>query len=329
MLWEDLVRAIRNNAERNTFVKVLRVWRSTANVDNFPLMPVLTPSIVQTSPMKTIQYLPPPPPVVVVKAPTVNVPVSVPKVIATSATTATTTSVRKQTPAGNISEPRTMKYEVDPVVLGIEQFECLYDTAPNVARKQMECAEAQRIEGLLDELYKSQGGRSRGWTKGGLETLIKPRCASGGDVRELDRAKRAFPWHIVDHDKLASAFLDFLCVAKKIRVAVWYTDEKQVIVYPAADRLESVGTVIPLYHVSCTGHPRTGFRNIKEFLKFCVDQHYALLPPTTVMSSLSGLTLSELDSVGTKLGMTSVEGSKAERVARIAAYKLHMRLTKS
>ena len=319
MLWEDLVRAIRVNAERNTFVKVLHVWRSSTAVDSFPLVMGATTPVVQISPVKVVQQAPPALPVPIVRTPLVA---TVPK----PAPVVNKVEVR---PAGNITEPRTMKYEVDPVVLGIEQFECLYDSAPNVARKQMECAEAQRIELLLDELYKSQGGRSRGWTKGGLETLIKPRCASGGDVRELDRAKRAFPWHIVDHDKLASAFLDFLCVAKKIRVAVWYTDEKQVIVYPAADKLDIVGATIPLYHVSCKGHPRTGFRTNKEFLKFCVDQHYALLPPTTVMGSLSGLTLGELESVGTKLGMTSVEGSKPERVARIAAYKLHMRLTKS
>ena len=319
MLWEDLVRAIRVNAERNTFVKVLHVWRSSATVDSFPLVLGTTAPIVQITPTKIVQQAPPALPVPIVRAPVIAI---VPK------TTQVVNKVEIK-PGGNITEPRTMKYEVDPIVLGIEQFECLYDTAPNVARKQMECAEAQRIEGLLDELYKSQGGRSRGWTKGGLETLIKPRCASGGDVRELDRAKRAFPWHIVDHDKLASAFLDFLCVAKKIRVAVWYTDEKQVIVYPAADRLDNGGATIPLYHVTCTGKPRGGFKNIKEFLKFCVDQHYALLPPTTVMGSLSGLTLSELDSVGTKLGMASVTGSKAERVARIAAYKLHTRLTKS
>ena len=319
MLWEDLVRAIRVNAERNTFVKVLRVWRSSAAVDSFPLVLGTPAPIVQISPVKVVHQAPPPLPVPIIRTP----------VVAALSKTVPVVNKVEIRPGGNITEPRTMKYEVDPIVLGIEQFECLYDTAPNVARKQMECAEAQRIELLLDELYKSQGGRSRGWTKGGLETLIKPRCASGGDVRELDRAKRAFPWHIVDHDKLASAFLDFLCVAKKIRIAVWYTDEKQVIVYPAADRLESVGTVIPLYHVSCTGHPRTGFRTNKEFLKFCTDQRYALLPPTTVMGSLSALTLAELESVGTKLGMTSVEGSKPERVARIAAYKLHMRLTKS
>jgi len=312
MLWEELLRAIRSNNDRNTFVKVLRVWRSSATVDSFPLS-----SIQITSP-KVVQHVVPPPVVPVVPVVTV---VSKPMPVVKS---------EPKIPAGNITEPRTMKYEVDPIVLGIEQYECLYDSATNVVRKQMECAEAQRIEGLLDGLYKSQGGRSRGWTKGGLETLIKPRCASGGDVRELDRAKRAFPWHIVDHDKIASAFLDFLCVAKRIRVAVWYTDERRVIIYPAADKLETGQTdAIPIYHVSCAGHPRGGFRYTKDFLKFCNDNQYALLPPTTVMSSLSTLTLAELESIGMKLGMTSVEGSKPERVARIAAYKLHMRLTRS
>jgi hypothetical protein len=222
-----------------------------------------------------------------------------------------------------------MKYEVDPIVLGIEHQECLYDCAPNAAKKQMECAEAQRIELALDSLYKSQGGRSRGWTKAGLETLIKPRCASGGNIRELDTAKRAFPWPIIDHDKLASAFLDFLCVAKKIRVAVWYVEEKRVIIYPAADQLDltqDAEATYPLYHVNSSGKTRGGFRSIKDFITFCKDNKYTLLPPTSVMGSLSGLTLSELASVGAKLGMAVVEGSKAERVAKIATYKLLSRL---
>ena len=312
LLWDDLMRSILHNKDRNVCVNTLKVLRSPRSVEFFPIVvrtPVVQPVITRTAVVAPPVIITTPLPAVIVASPVVTrIPVA---------------------PASSIHEPKTMKYEVDPIVLGIEHQDCLYDSAPNVIKKQMECAEAQRIELVLDSLYKSQGGRSRGWTKAGLETLLKPRCASGGNIRELDTAKRAFPWPIIDHDKLASAFLDFICVAKKIRVAVWYVEEKRVLVYPAADQMdltEDAAVAYPLYHVNSAGKPRSGFKSVKEFLKFCKDNNYIVLPPTSVMSALSGLTLTELASVGTKLGMVIVEGSKAERVAKIATYKLLSRL---
>jgi hypothetical protein len=225
-----------------------------------------------------------------------------------------------------IKEPFTLKKEVDPIVLGIEQSDPLYDGAPFRTKHQIECEEAQRLEGLLNELYKSQGGRSRGWTKTGLESMIKPRCASGGDIRELDRAKKAFLWSLVVDDKPTSAFLDYVCVAKKIRVAVWFQETKQVILYPAADNLDD-GNEFPLYNVTSQGLPHIGIRNCTELVAFCDSNSYVLMPPNSVVHSLSTLNLSELESVGKKLGMTVVEGSKAERVAKVAIHKLRQRLS--
>ena len=50
------------------------------------------------------------------------------------------------------------------------------------------------------------------------------------------------------------------------------------------------------------------------------------MPPYSVGHSLAGLNLEELESVGKKLGMAEVSGTKAERVAKIASYKLQQRL---
>ena len=229
-----------------------------------------------------------------------------------------------------IKEPVSQKHVIDPVVLGIENTEPLYLGATRRMQHQMEIEEAQRLEAKLDELYKSASGRSRGWTKVGLEGMIKPRCSSGGDIKELDRAKKPFLWPVVSTDKPTSAFLDFVCVAKKIRVAVWFAEEKKVVLYPAADAAvldASDKSVFPLYHVDSTGHPRHGMPECETLLKFCDTAGWTLIPPASVLHTLSGLTLSELESVGKKLGMAVVEGSKAERVTAIAAYKLRQRLT--
>lgn len=215
--------------------------------------------------------------------------------------------------------------QVDPIVLGIK--DPLYEGAPTHTRYQIECEEAQRIEKIVGDLYKSQGGRSRGWTKVGLEGLIRPRCATGGNLHELARMKVGFPWKVVAEDKLASAFLDFLCVAKQIRVAVWDAESKHVILFPAADYMgveSDSGAVLPLCHVNTKGEIQRG--EIKDLVTYCGKEGWTLMPPMSIHHSLSGLTLAELESVGTKLGMVAVEGNKAQRVATVAIYKLRQRL---
>jgi hypothetical protein len=247
--------------------------------------------------------------------------------------------------------PHAASHVIDPVVLGIENSDPLYVGAPARTRHTIEIEEAQRLEGCLDALYKSDAGRSRGWTKVGLEAMIKPRCASGGDLKELERAKKPFVWQLLETDKGHAAFLDYVCVAKKIRVAVWNTAVKKIVVYPAADATTSVVTALekeeangwgaaagagggdetPLYNVDAEGHPMSGGAAgaAKGLLEFC-DAHpdWTLLPPSSVLHSLSGLTLAELESVATKLGMdaTTLPKGKANQVQALAAHKLRARL---
>ena len=106
----------------------------------------------------------------------------------------------------------------DPLRIAMELRDPLYGMANAAHRKAMECEEARRLEGLLSALYKSEGGRTRGWTLSGLEPMLKPRCASGANLKELQRAKAAFDWTL--EDKVSVAFLDFLCVAQQIRIAL-------------------------------------------------------------------------------------------------------------
>jgi hypothetical protein len=226
-----------------------------------------------------------------------------------------------------IKEPVTQKREVDPIVIGIEERDVLYTGASARTKQQMECEEAQRVEGTLADLYKSQGGRSRGWTKTCLDQMLKPRCASGGNIKDLDRAKQAFTWQLVGDNKEHSAFLDFVCVAKRIRIAVWFTEEKRVLVYPAADYagVEEIANY-PLYNVESNGRLRRGFNQGSDLVKFCSENNYVMLPPISVMNSLSKLTIDELSSVSEKLGMAHLDGKKSERIAKVAMYKLHQRI---
>jgi len=227
--------------------------------------------------------------------------------------------------------PALTQTRLDPVAIGMADRDVLYAGAPRRTQHQMEIEEGQRLETELDSIYKSAGGRSRGWTKVGLEAMIKPRAASGGDLHELDRAKKPFLWHVVSDDKVMSAFLDFICVAKRIRVAVWNEETHSVVLYPAADPLavdavlDESHTVIPLYHMDVTGRAR---RNMTagDLCAFCNSNNWSLLPPESVLHSLRGLKLDELESVGLRLGMSVVEGKKEDRVRAIAMYKTRARL---
>jgi len=218
--------------------------------------------------------------------------------------------------------------EIDPIAIDLADKVELYDNSSRNTKKQMECEEALRIEGLLAELYKSQSGRSRGWTKVGLEALIQPRCASGGDIKELDKSKKAFAWPLVADDKVYSSFLDFVCLAKNIKVAVWFEEEKHVILFPASDKTPEPLDKATLYNVTNKGRVlRNGLQNGSELLKYCDLKQWILMPPNSVLHTLSTLSLTELDSVAKKLGIVA-NGSKKERVAQLAVFKLRQRLQK-
>ena len=339
VLWSDLARLIASNSEREFRVCNPSV-RESGSTERFPLPSLVLTEEKQQEPQEPQEPqeqqeqeedLPPPPPLkrtgsrggtdVPTRTSSAQPVVARPVVVTRPVVVA-----RPVVPRPIIPTLETLKYPIDPIILGNELANPMYLAAPGRTRHQMELEEAQRIEGILNDLYKSQGGRSRGWTKVGLEAMIKPRCASGGDLKEIDRAKKAFLWPLVVDDKATAAFLDFLCVAKGIRVAVWFDETKQVVLYPASDNPDTA-TPIPLYHVTAKGYPRMGLPTCTDLMTYCDSNSFVLMPPNSVLHSLEGLTIPDLESVGTKLGMTDITGNKATRVAKIAVFKLRQRLT--
>ena len=294
--WENIANACQTNPYHSICVDSIPI-PSPNTIDRYPLL-------TQTNPQNVVQMQP-------------------------------TQKPRIETPVQNLIQKGILKgidrREIDPILLNMHDTIELYDSSSYAARKQLECEEAIRIEGLLKDLYKSESGRSRGWTKVGLESLIQARCASGGDIKELSKSKKAFPWPLVADDKLYSAFLDFLCLAKNIRCAVWFEDEKHVVVYPAADRIgvdAASKLKFPLYNVSSKGIALSvKIQKCDQLVQYCDANQWILMPPASIFHTLSTLTLSEMDSVGEKIGCTDLQGSKKERIAKLASYKLRQRLT--
>ena len=196
----------------------------------------------------------------------------------------------------------------DPICIAVEQQDPMYAIATPNVRTSLECEEARRLEAMLDTLYKEQSGRSRGWTKTKLTEFLVPRAAAGGHVP----AKAVFDWSAIWTQKEASALLDFVCLAKGIRLAVWKS-ETEVGLWPAADK---EGTKPPLIHVGSTGmsladRPMSNIR---------------MLAPYSVVAALEKLSVDELESVAEKMQVSLPSGKKTEKAAFLASVRMRMRL---
>jgi len=203
---------------------------------------------------------------------------------------------------------------MDPIAIAMTQQDPMYDIATPHIKQSLECAEAQRLEGMLDALYKSESGRSRGWVKTHLTSFLLPRAASGASVPP----KEVFSWDNLRTDKQPSACLDFVCLAKGIRVAVWYEDTKEVFLWPAADATDAAKRGTPtLYHMTPHGTPLR-----KETV---LEAGWTLRPPLSVEHSLEKLTLTELQDLAKKLGIPELHGKKTDCIKQIASERTKQR----
>ena len=215
--------------------------------------------------------------------------------------------------------PPNKRKGMDPLRLAIEIRDPMYAIATQQVRQSIECEEARKIEAQIDELYKSESGRSRGWTKTALEAYLLPRAAAGLAVS----AKDTFDWSLLAQDKKVAAVLDFICLAKNIRLAVWSETDKELTVWPAADRSKSLdGNPIPLFHVTSDGI-------FKGSGPLELPTDWSLRAPPSFEHSLEKLTIAELDNVAAGLGLTGLTGKKGERVRIIGAARVRQRLAAS
>ena len=214
------------------------------------------------------------------------------------------------------TKPQRQTRPIDPLVLGIENTDGMYEIAHPNAKQEIEMKEARRMESLISKLYASENGRSRGWTKTHLEEFMKPRTISGS--KHAPKGSTAFDWSAVFTDKKLSAALDFVALAKGIRIAVWNPDEKVVGIWPAADASEAGITVPVVYHVSVTGIPMTDKTSVFE-------TGWTLRAPLAVEHSLEKLSLDELTNVATGLGIKELTGKKQDRVRQIATIRVMKR----
>jgi hypothetical protein len=201
---------------------------------------------------------------------------------------------------------------LDPICLAIERTDAMYSIANRNVQQTLECEEARRLEARISELYKEESGRSRGWVKTKLEAFFLPRAAVGSRVASKD----AFVWEKIWTDKEASAVLDFICLAKGIRLAVWKDSEKVIGLWPAADSGKLTGS-IPLINVGNVG---------KCSIHGAIQQGWRIVAPLSVEKGLEKLTLDELDGLAEKMGITIPSGKKTEKVCALASARMLLRI---
>lgn len=202
----------------------------------------------------------------------------------------------------------------DPICIGISYRDPMYEIASTSVKQTIEAEESRILESKIAELYKTEAGRSRGWTKTALEAFFQARAATGGNLGP----KQAFVWSNIWTCKQASALLDFICLAKGIRLAVWNDTEKCIGIWPAADLSTSKQTP-PLFHINKDGC------EIQKTSVF-VDG-WKLRAALSVSHGLEKLSVDELNSLAERIGiMAQMTGKKSERVLSIAEARTAQRL---
>ncbi len=309
LAFQSIRAAIQQNPLASLQVAAYRL-RPAAIVESFklPTIPIEAvvipkrPTIRTVSPSRSEEALEPVPQPRI--APMPQLPTSVPPVPTSVPQPPTSPSPLPSPPR----EPRGRP--VDPLCIALEARDAMYAIANHTAKQSIEAEEARRIEGLIGKLYKEESGRSRGWVKTKLEAFMMPRAAVGSRIQPKD----AFDWSKIWGDKEASAILDFICIAKGIRLAVWRDAEKVVGIWPAADQAASNPTI---FHVNAQGVP-VPHRDI-------LQSAYALKAPLSVENALEKLTIDELNSVAEKLGIAEPAGKKVDKVRVLASHRMRMR----
>lgn len=95
--------------------------------------------------------------------------------------------------------------------------------APNI-RRSMEMEEASFVLHESETAWKLHNGKVRGWVRKHLEEDLRSRAGGGEPANDT--------WETVRTTKRASLLLDYICVVRGLRVALWWPDHKAVTVLP-------------------------------------------------------------------------------------------------
>jgi hypothetical protein len=128
----------------------------------------------------------------------------------------------------------------DVVSLGLWIRDPLYRTATASVRRMMEREEATYLLNESEAAWKSHNGRVRGWVRKHLEEDLRNRSAAGDPAPDA--------WNQIKVHRRAAQLVDYVCIMRGIRVALWFPgDEPTVQMIPAS----GLPADVPVVQINC------------------------------------------------------------------------------
>lgn len=115
---------------------------------------------------------------------------------------------------------------MDGVALSLWVRDPMYRAASPPIRRSMEMEEAAWLLHESEPAWKEHNGRVRGWVRKHLEEDLRLRAGGGEPAPDAFEAIRG--------TKRAALLMDYICVMRDLRVALWWPEHKAVTVIPAS-----------------------------------------------------------------------------------------------
>jgi hypothetical protein len=112
----------------------------------------------------------------------------------------------------------------DPVSFSLWVRDPLYRIATPTIRRSMEMEEAAFLLHGSETAWKQHNGRTRSWIRKHLEEDLRLRAGGGDPAPDA--------WEAIRTTKRAALLLDYVCIVRGLRVALWWPDLKAVTVVP-------------------------------------------------------------------------------------------------
>lgn len=131
----------------------------------------------------------------------------------------------------------------DAVSLFLWISDPLYRVAVTGVRRTMEMEVAGTLMASIETEWKAKHGRHRGWVRKHLEEDLRGRSAGADPAPNF--------WELVRTNKRTALLLDYVCVVRGFRVALWWPDQKSVTTVPLTGVSPSAGVI----NINCeSGH---------------------------------------------------------------------------
>jgi len=115
---------------------------------------------------------------------------------------------------------------LDGVSLSLWILDPMYRAASPPIRRSMEMEEASFLLHSSESAWKEHNGRVRGWVRKHLEEDLRLRAGGGEPAPDA--------WEAIRGTKRGALLMDYICVLRSLRVALWWPDHKAVTVIPAS-----------------------------------------------------------------------------------------------